>query len=1329
MKALKPPVILECTLVMHDGAQAPSRYGSRQVELTLACGPAASGKHVSAALGRHYGPGPYTVAGEPLDELSPGRKPLVTGCVILAPSVLGGQGGRDPDGAEAHLDLVVLSGPDAGSTLPLRRGEHHLGRGGPPLHLTDPSLSRNHAVLSVSPDAIRWTDRGSLHGTTLDGVEIRGTTDLSTEAVLRCGATSFAIRPTALWEADLGSLGQPPGPPREVPASHQHQNRLATALLSAAPLLGGVALAWGSGSWQFALLSLLSSVPFLYPAIAGNGAARSFRAQLSQAVGVDRERQESAFPPPGTLLLARTASTPPQLGSSPAGQGGDLRPGADPSGGSAESAPRLRNASEEGLWLRLGTGDAEADVICRPDSPLAARVIRTWNASSGGAGQDQRSTRGEAWVGRQRVRRAPSPSGLHTEARQRGKGPLQVRAPWRTPRLPRMLGARRPGGSRGTFIGSSPLVHRDAPVSVRADPGLVVVADPSDYVEFVCGLIVQLVRRPAGSRPGIVLVDPGKVLPSSLRFLPGVRWAGDWTGLFPEGEDAAETTGVVVVGAPGSSLPSQSGRQVVSPAVTFLLHESPGHGDPAVRAPRGFALAKIHRTEGSISSVRGVPGGTAQRGTTNERRRTFIPDFVSSEVLDRFCRSFRDLSPDGVPGAAQGHPALGRRVPLVALAPSSRSMILDAWGASCGSGSFLFPIGAQEAGPAGLDLVQDGPHFLVAGTTGSGKSELLRTLVLSASSHLPPSELGFILVDFKGGAAFDGLSSLPHVHGVVTDLGPTELDRALISLRAEVTFREQRFRELGVPDWTGYRRVRRAHEPPLPRICLVIDEFRMMMDHAPDSLRELVRLASIGRSLGVHLILATQRPQGAVSADIRANLGTSIALRLQSDLDSLDVIGTTAAAGIASDIPGRAVVAQGGVRTLIQVADVASVPALGEDEVHVADWHDPGSNPEGIRTTDPVGTAESSHGVRNDSHLATWCEAISSAWDAWSGGPFQHDDRSPRRRLDDSREPREGEDSRRQHRRSSGASRSLPSHHRSPQPRRVLAPSLPTRFDPATYPDLGSASSDDRPALALVDLPASQRLTVLTWSRGESVGLLGAPQDRATLTAHLLGGVLRHSSLRLTSITTHSPSGATAARHDTQRVARAPANGHEGPGGHEVQHDQEVQDGPSSDSFAQENRARIMPHRLISARDTAGLAELVRELRDGPSGAGWEHVVHLESWEATLAAIRHSEHYGLEGELLELLRDGGNSGIRFLLGGDEGLAASRALGALDHAIYLPSTRAEDDLRLSRALATLDPSSPRVLIRSSRWGTGLHLAQPVSGPRIGTTRTHDPSLSP
>ncbi|MBO9705377.1 MAG: hypothetical protein J7474_07680, partial [Arthrobacter sp.] len=784
----------------------------------------------------------------------------------------------------------------------------------------------------------------------MDGVDLRGTSVVSTDSTIRCGATEFALRPTALWETDLSPLGAPPGTPQEVTTPQKDHGRAMTLLLAAGPLLSGMALAWSSGTWQFALLSLLSSAPFIFPAIAGTRAARTFRLRIEEAMAEDRERLETGFPPLGTLLLAQAGPTPAHSGSPSAGADRALCEGAKP-------------ASDDGLWLRLGTGEAPADIVCHAETPFIARAIRTSDASDTRRSRD----RTEALRGGTRESRARSREGQC--------------------RRHRRLRAHRHGGHPGSRTmrertGADPrnpaLVHHDAPILVRADPGLMVVAEPPEYKEFVCGLLVQLLRRPGGRRPSVILVDPDRVMPASLRFLPGIRWVNSWAEAFSQGTTSPHplsqpTTAsgpphLVVVGAPAVPPPGGPGEGGTPGSVTVVFQEAPGAGASVARRPHGLSTVRIDRTLGTVLPAH-----------TDLPARTFIPDLVSPEVLDRFCRRFRDLHPFVTGNEASGESAgVPDAVALGGLSPTSAPAIVETWRSTCASGAFAFPVGVSQEGPAILDLVHDGPHFLVAGTTGAGKSELLRTMVLSAASHLPPSELGFVLVDFKGGAAFDGVAALPHVHGLVTDLGPAELDRALASLRAEILHREQRFRELGVPDWAGYRRVRRSHESPLPRVCLIIDEFRMMMDHAPDSLRELIRLASIGRSLGLHLVLATQRPQGAVSADIRANLGASIALRVQSELDSLDVIGTSQAADIPSELPGRAVLAKGATRTLIQVADTSSAPLVADDDVRVSVWGDQEPSNERALHEKPLYEADDS-----GAYLSSWCREVSSAWQTW----------------------------------------------------------------------------------------------------------------------------------------------------------------------------------------------------------------------------------------------------------------------------------------------------------------------------------------------------------
>ena len=233
------------------------------------------------------------------------------------------------------------------------------------------------------------------------------------------------------------------------------------------------------------------------------------------------------------------------------------------------------------------------------------------------------------------------------------------------------------------------------------------------------------------------------------------------------------------------------------------------------------------------------------------------------------------------------------------------------------------PVAISVAGPVHIDLRADGPHGLVAGTTGAGKSELLRTLVSSLAAHHPPTTITFVLVDYKGGAAFAGLSLLPHTVGMVTDLDAGLGRRALVCLEAELRHRERLLAAHGNADIVEYCGIE-----ALPRLLVVIDEFATLAAELPDFLSALVGVAQRGRSLGVHLLLATQRPAGAVSESIRANTNMRVALRVQDTADSMDVIGTQAAATLDRHRPGRALMRTGpGEVTLIQTATVGASPS------------------------------------------------------------------------------------------------------------------------------------------------------------------------------------------------------------------------------------------------------------------------------------------------------------------------------------------------------------------------------------------------------------------
>lgn len=296
--------------------------------------------------------------------------------------------------------------------------------------------------------------------------------------------------------------------------------------------------------------------------------------------------------------------------------------------------------------------------------------------------------------------------------------------------------------------------------------------------------------------------------------------------------------------------------------------------------------------------------------------------------------------PDGPPGPALHEVAVGRRVPwtgpawwhavlttagLVPTSPSgsgtadgavpqtvrleqvtgplTAAAVQRRWARSR-PGTLSAVLGSGPGGTRTVDLVGEGPHALVAGTTGSGKSELLTSwLVQLAASH-PPSRLSLVLVDYKGGATFAPLARLPHTAGVLTDLDPAATARALTSLTAEVHRRERLLAELGAKDVAGV-----APEKAPARLVVVVDEFATLAAEHPDVLDTLVRVAAQGRSLGIHLVLATQRPAGNVSAAIRANTTVRVCLRVLDVADSRDVLGHDGAAHLEA-CPGRVLVGE-----------------------------------------------------------------------------------------------------------------------------------------------------------------------------------------------------------------------------------------------------------------------------------------------------------------------------------------------------------------------------------------------------------------------------------
>ena len=234
---------------------------------------------------------------------------------------------------------------------------------------------------------------------------------------------------------------------------------------------------------------------------------------------------------------------------------------------------------------------------------------------------------------------------------------------------------------------------------------------------------------------------------------------------------------------------------------------------------------------------------------------------------------------------------------------------LDAnWSRSQVFKSMSAPIGVSKSGVVSLDLHDKahGPHGLVAGTTGSGKSEILQTYILSMALLFHPYEVGFVIIDFKGGGMVNQFKNLPHLVGAITNIDGKEIDRSLKSIKAELKKRQRLFAEAEVNHIDKYIKKYKAGEvnEPLPHLILIVDEFAELKADQPEFMKELISAARIGRSLGVHLILATQKPSGQVDDQIWSNSRFKLCLKVQDQADSNEVLKSPLAAEIKE--PGRA---------------------------------------------------------------------------------------------------------------------------------------------------------------------------------------------------------------------------------------------------------------------------------------------------------------------------------------------------------------------------------------------------------------------------------------
>ncbi|MBF4993667.1 FHA domain-containing protein [Arthrobacter gandavensis] len=454
-----------------------------------------------------------------------------------------------------------------------------------------------------------------------------------------------------------------------------------------------------------------------------------------------------------------------------------------------------------------------------------------------------------------------------------------------------------------------PPLHDAVPVILEAEAGSTVcLMGPPEDVQGLCrSLLLQLGSGSVPDGPAVALLGTrADELICDARFLPGIA-------LVPARHENAAVAALVtlaaqhpglpliVVAPPGTwntawriwaALPEQTRR------ITCLIAcRDPGNSPVRPDADATIALVR--------------DGGVLTR---DDHRQHFLPDLAGVRSFHRaalqLAASSSGIVPDGRP-------------------PLFPEPAENVWKEVRPLRAVIGHAGGQ---PVSLDLVADGPHLLIAGTTGSGKSELLRTLIASLACQAPPPRLNFLLIDFKGGSGLAPLADLPHTAGFLTDLSQENVARALTSLRAELRRRESLLADAQATDLDEFN-ARSAPKDALPRLIVVIDEFRMLADAVPNALQELMKIAAIGRSLGLHLVIATQRPQGSVTADIRANVAASICLRVQSPVDSRDIVGCDDAAAIPASSPGMAILRLAGAaprtfQTVSTAADGQSPPLV-----------------------------------------------------------------------------------------------------------------------------------------------------------------------------------------------------------------------------------------------------------------------------------------------------------------------------------------------------------------------------------------------------------------
>jgi S-DNA-T family DNA segregation ATPase FtsK/SpoIIIE len=902
------PVELRLVVVLPDG---------RTRDVAVEAAPTLTTRDLLEAIGRELGAdaGSATLHGEPL------RADVPVSELALRWGDELNLAGANGAAAAPLATLVVTGGPDAGRRIPLPAGTHTVGREAG-ISIDDPSLSGHHVVVTVAPDgAVAVADAGSRNGSLLDGTQLEpgqphplepGTFVRAGRSLLGVDAPERPAHPQG-GSAGLVQVNRPPRV-RRVPQARLRPFPAPTADPQRARLPLGAALiplALGVGLFLVTHLPTMLFFSLMSPVMAATTYVEDRRSGRKGFKTHSREYRLSLADLREELETERTSELAARRAVSPAAPELIAR--------ARRHDPALwerRPGDDDFLELGLGTADLPS--------------LLTLQIDAGGSAE-----------------------------------------------------LRREAESLVDWYSTAPAV----PVTIRAaDAGTVGISGPRERVDSLARWLVA---------QAAALHSPAELVIAAA-LGPGAEDGWDWLKWLPHSDDAngqpaprigigpvaargvVEEVGRLVAARRGEDATGLGGAQRRLPHVLLVVDET-------VAPERSLATQVLAAAEVGVSVVwlarqrRDLPGestivvqleeGSARLAVTNARDGSEHTD-VSADGLgvERALELALALAPTRDPGGGgtQSVPTRVSLLDLLDVEEPTAEWVADRWESADGLGAV---VGATAGGTFGFDLREDGPHGLVAGMTGAGKSELLQSLLASLAISHPPSRLAFLLVDYKGGTAFKDCLRFPHTVGLVTDLNAHLTRRALASLNAELQRRERILRDADAKDLADLER--RAPEQAPPSLLIVIDEFATLAKEVPDFIEGIVDVAQRGRSLGVHLLLATQRPGGTVSENIRANTNLRIALRVNESAESADVIGTADAARIQRDRPGRAFARTGhGELTELQTAYVGGTTthATADVPVIVRPFNLDGA----------TGTARESRGV-GDSDLAQLVEAARAA--------------------------------------------------------------------------------------------------------------------------------------------------------------------------------------------------------------------------------------------------------------------------------------------------------------------------------------------------------------